>query len=133
MTYVLDASILSDYVIGGDVGRKARPYLTSASLDLHIPHLCVIETVSALRGLAIGGKISDDRARLALTNLADFPAKRWPQDLLLPRIWELRGAVTSYDATYVALAEVLEATLLTHDARLVKGASAMARCEILLL
>jgi predicted nucleic acid-binding protein len=43
---------------------------------------------------------------------------RYPHDVLLPRIWELRQNVTAYDAAYLALAEVLVAPLVTCDSRL---------------
>ena len=42
--------------------------------------------------------------------------------LLLPRIWQLRGSLTAYDATYVALADALGATLVTRDASLARVA-----------
>ena len=37
---------------------------------------------------------------------------------LLDRMWQLRANLTAYDATYVALAEALDCTLLSGDARL---------------
>ena len=55
-------------------------------------------------------------------DLADFPLQRYPHDFLLPRIWSLRNNLTAYDAAYVALAEALDAPLLTRDRRLAAAA-----------
>lgn len=49
---------------------------------------------------------------------------------MLPRIWELRNNLTAYDAAYVALAEALEAPLLTRDRRLAAAAGHRARIEL---
>ena len=78
----------------------------------------VVETASVLRGWVLGGDVPAERASLGLDDLADFPATRWEADSLLPRIWQLRSNVTAYDATYVALAESLDADLITRDRRL---------------
>jgi predicted nucleic acid-binding protein len=58
------------------------------------------------------------RGGLALGDLADLPLRRYPYDFLLPRIWELRNNLTAQDGAYVALAEALDASLLTRDRRL---------------
>ncbi|WP_239024994.1 type II toxin-antitoxin system VapC family toxin [Rhodoligotrophos defluvii] len=70
------------------------------------------------------------RGREALADLADLPLRRYPHDLLLPRIWALRCNLTAYDAAYVALAEVLDAPLLTRDRRLAAAAGEGARVEV---
>ncbi|RED36140.1 hypothetical protein BJ123_10873 [Rhodopseudomonas thermotolerans] len=67
---------------------------------------------------------------MALADLADFPLQRHPHEFLLPRIWQLRNNLTAYDATYVALAEVLEAPLLTRDKRLAGAAGHRAQIEL---
>jgi predicted nucleic acid-binding protein len=56
--------------------------------------------------------------------------RRYPQDFLLPRIWELRNNLTAYDAAYVALAEALGAPLLTRDKRLSSAAGHRAKIEL---
>jgi len=65
-----------------------------------------------------------------VADLADFPLRRYPHDLLLPRIWDLRNNLTAYDATYVALAEALDAPLLTRDRRLAAAAGHRAQIEL---
>jgi predicted nucleic acid-binding protein len=47
--------------------------------------------------------------------------KRYPHDVLLERMWELRHNFTAYDAAYIALAEALEAPLITCDRALTSG------------
>ena len=66
----------------------------------------------------------------ALSDLADFPFRRYPHDWLLLRVWELRNNVTAYDAVYVALAEALDAPLLTSDRHLAAAAGHHARVEL---
>ena len=83
-----------------------------------------------LRRYAAAGEIDQDRGRAALQDLADFPLRRYPHDLLLPRIWALRHNVTAYDAAYVALAEALDAPLLTRDRRLAAASGHRARIEV---
>jgi predicted nucleic acid-binding protein len=70
-------------------------------------------------------------ACMALADLADLPLQRYPHDFLLPCIWDLRNNLTARDATYVALAEALNAPLLTRDRRL--AATAPHRAQIVLV
>ena len=60
----------------------------------------------------------------------DFPLTRYPHDVLLERVWELRHNLTAYDAAYVALAEALDATLLTRDRRLATASGHRARVDL---
>ena len=76
------------------------------------------------------GEIDQERGRAALADLSDFPLRRYPHDVLLPRIWDLRHNLTAYDAAYVALAEALDAPLLTRDQRLAAAAGHHARVEL---
>ena len=133
MALVVDASVLSEYLVDSPFGREAAGVMREQGDDLHIPHLAVVETTSALRGWARAGRLPAGIAAAALDDLADFPAVRWPAEPLLPRVWELRDNLTSYDATYVALAEALDGTLLTADARLARGAEGRARCSVRLV
>jgi predicted nucleic acid-binding protein len=61
-----------------------------------------------------------------------MPLQRIPHTALIRRVWELRDNVTPYDAAYVALAEVLGATLLTADIRLSRAPGIQCQVETLL-
>jgi predicted nucleic acid-binding protein len=97
---------------------------------LHAPHLIDIEVAQVIRRYATNGDIDSERGRLALADLADLPLHRYPHDFLLPRVWELRNNLTAYDAAYVALAEILNAPLVTRDRRLAGAAGHHARIEL---
>lgn len=117
MRSVVDASSVVAYLLseGSDAEHEAMLG------DVHAPGLVDVEVTQALRGLLRAGKLdlaTADRARDELTQLA---VRRHPDARLLRRAWELRDVCTTYDALYVALAEALDATLLTRDARLAKG------------
>jgi len=113
---VLDASAVVELLRWSPAGQRVAG--TIADADLHVPHLCPVEVASALRSLVARGEVLEGRARAALEDLSDLPAIRHPVEPLLPRIWELRDTITAYDATYVALAEALGATLITGDRKL---------------
>ncbi len=120
MTLVADASVLAEYLLGTAVGGEIAE-MFHRDPSLHVPHLAVVEVVSVLRGWVRAGHVTRSRAEAALDDLSDLPAMRWPADPLLPRIWALRDNLSAYDATYVALAEALDATLVTADARLARA------------
>jgi predicted nucleic acid-binding protein len=127
---VVDASlIVTALADDGDDGDRARDRLRGERLVA--PHLIDLEVVSAWRRLAVAGDLDDRRAQLAMEDLRALRMERVPHGQLLPRCWELRDNLTVYDAAYVALAEVLDVTLVTADAGL--SAASGLRCEIELL
>lgn len=127
---VLDASILAEMLTGTSLGMTAHRLIRQRGGDLHVPHLAVVETTSVLRAWVRGGEVPETRAASALADLGAFPARRWPAEPLLPRMWELRDNISTYDASYIALAEVLGANLLTADRRLARGASSFTDVAI---
>lgn len=133
MALVLDASALAEYLVGSTLGREAAKHLDSQAGEIHVPHLAVIETASVIRAWVRKGELAIERAEQVLIDLRDLPARRWPAEFLLPRIWQLRDNLTVYDATYVALSEQLDASLLTADSRLARGVAALATCPIFVL
>ena len=98
---------------------------------LHAPHLLDVEVAQVIQRYAARGDIGGDRGRAALTDLVDLPLQRYPHEVLLPRIWALRHNFTAYDAAYVALAEALDAVLLTRDRRLAAAAGHHARIDLI--
>lgn len=99
-----------------------------ADESVHAPHLVDAEVVSALRRQVATGVLTPEQGRRALDVWKRLGLIRYAASPLLERVWELRAAVTSYDAMYVALAENLGCALVTADARLV-GANG-PRCAI---
>lgn len=98
--------------------------------DLHAPHLIDTEFLHALRRMTIGGQLSVDRVADARTDFADLALTRYPHQPLSDRIWQLRHNLTAYDATFVALAETLDTTLITCDARLAAAPNHHAEVEL---
>lgn len=128
---VVDASVLAN-VVGDDGadGRRARGELRTAG-DVAAPDLVDVETVAVLRKRWLGGTISGRRFASAVADLEAIVLDRYPTLPLMHRAYELRANVTAYDATYVALAEILGCELLTGDQRL--GNAPGPRCPIRLL
>jgi predicted nucleic acid-binding protein len=117
---VLDTSALLAVLVQQEPARELTRRLSEDG-DLHAPHLIDIEVLHALRGLVRAGKITADRAADARTDLADLAITRYGHEPLADRIWALRENLTAYDAAFVALAEALDAALVTCDARLARA------------
>jgi predicted nucleic acid-binding protein len=127
---VVDASALLEALLRTSAAKAVEDRLFAARQTLHAPHLLDVEVAQVIRRYAANGEIDAERGRMALADLADFPLRRYPHDFLLPRIWDLRNNLTAYDAAYVALAEVLNAPLVTRDRRLATAAGHRARIEL---
>ena len=119
---VVDASALLEVLLRTGAAAAVEAILFAPDESLHAPHLIDIEIAQVLRRYAAGGEIDAGRGAAALEDLAAMPLTRYPHDVLLSRVWTLRHNLTAYDAAYVALAEALDAPLLTRDRR-VAGAS----------
>lgn len=128
---VVDTSALLEALLRTPAGHDVENRLFAAGQTLHAPHLLDIEAAQVIRRYVANGDIDAARGHMALMDLADCPLRRYPHDFLLPRIWELRNNLTAYDAAYVALAEALDAPLLTRDRRLAAAAGHRARIELI--
>ncbi len=115
---VFDASVLVDYLAGGEYANQVRDHLLNHNEGLWAPHLVDAEVGHVLRRAVLIGELRPSIAGAALTALADLPLRRAGHRGLLARAWALRATVTFYDALYVALAERLDMPLLTLDGRL---------------
>jgi predicted nucleic acid-binding protein len=98
--------------------------------DLHGPHLIDTELLHALRRLVLNREISDERAADTRSDFEELALVRYPHAPLSDRVWELRHNMTAYDATFVALAEVLRVPLVTCDARLASAPGHGAEIEL---
>lgn len=117
MTVVIDASVVvSALVDSGPAGRWSEQWLLAGGIAA--PHLMPVEAANILRRAALRGDISADTASLAHADLQDLRVELFPYDVVAARAWQLRDNLTLYDAWYVALAELLDADLVTLDERL---------------
>jgi len=112
---VLDASAAIEWLLQSPAGVRIDKRIFSVSQSLHAPHLLDVEVAQVLRRYVREKTISEQRGEEALEDLGDLSLNRYPHDFLLPRVWKLRATLTAYDAVYIALAEVLDAPLLTCD------------------
>ena len=116
---VVDASALIDYLAAGTPTIPLAAQLRAN--ELHVPEICDIEVVSGLRRAALSGTTSAEAISLLLLDYVDLPIERHRHLPLLGRCWELFENFTPADATYVALAERLDAPVLTTDGRLTRA------------
>jgi predicted nucleic acid-binding protein len=120
---VLDASAALSGLLNAGPARASL-----ADDQLHTPHLVDIEVASGLRRHVLSGRIAADDGWAALHTWRRLGLTRYPAHGLLARIWELRDNLSAYDAAYVALAESLDCSLLTADARISRAPG--IRCSV---
>jgi predicted nucleic acid-binding protein len=128
---VVDASALLNALLGTPAGRVVRERIFAAGETLHAPHLLDLEVAQVVRRYAANGDIDAARGHRILVNMSSLAIGRHAHDPLLHRVWALRHNLTAYDAVYVALAEALDAPLITRDARLAASPGHHARIELL--
>ena len=128
---VVDASVFTSFYAADDPRRDLVAARLAVGDALFAPAHLDAEVVSALRGLARSNPVLSASVPAALHHLAGFPIRRMALAPLLSRMWELRDNVTPYDAAYVALAERLDARLVTGDSKL--AAVTGPRCEFELI
>jgi predicted nucleic acid-binding protein len=127
---VIDSSIVLEVLLRMPSAAALDKRLFVPGEVLHAPHLIDLEVAQVLRRYTLAGHITSEDGRIALEDFSDFPIRRLPHRILLPRVWELRHNMTAYDAAYVALAEALGAPLLTCDGRLAASPGHDARIEL---
>jgi predicted nucleic acid-binding protein len=127
---VVDASALLEVLLNTRAAPRIADRLFAMGETLHAPHVVDLEVAQVLRRYVAAGAVTATRGAEALTDFADLPLDRYPHQLFLERIWQLRHNLTAYDAAYIALAEALAAPLVTRDAALAR-AGHRARVELL--
>jgi len=120
---VVDASAALSALLNAGPARN-----TLAGERLHAPHLVDSEVASGLRRRVIAQHMRADAGWAALDTWRRLGMTRYPVFSLLDRVWELRDNLSAYDASYIALAELLDCSLLTADARL--GRAPGIRCSV---
>lgn len=127
---VLDASALVELVLDTEAGRRVAARIDRIDESLHAPHLLTVEVAQVLRRLAATGELTETRSAEALQDATDLDVEHYEHELLIARAWDLRDNLTMYDAVYVALAELLDAPLVTFDERLASAPGHRARIDI---
>ena len=112
--------------------RPAHPALLARlrSDELVAPHVIDLELLEALRGLVRGRQVTLDQAADIRSDFDALSITRYAHGGLADRIWELRHNLTAYDASYVALAEILDCPVVTSDAKMAKASGHRADVEV---
>lgn len=126
---VVDASALLELLLGTERADRLAARLLAHDQRLHAPHLIDIEIASALRRLTVSKNLSVARAGESFADLEAMAIERHAHTDLLPRVWELRNSLSAYDACYVALAEAVDAPLITCDTKLARSHGHRATIE----
>ena len=128
---VPDASVIADILLNADGAGNMRSRIFGAGESLHAPGILDLEVAQVLRRYAARRTISLHRGRSSIALLRLLPIRRYPHEILLGRIWELRDNLTAHDAAYVALAEALDATFVTRDSRIARVTGHQASIEVI--
>ena len=125
---ICDASAIASFLVGTDADAA---WVTSRIRETSIaaPELMPFETANVLRRHAAAKLITSSDASAAHAELLLLDVELWSYEVLAERAWQLRANLTSYDASYVALAELVEAPLVTLDRRIKKVRG--LRCAVL--
>lgn len=123
---VADASAIVEVLLAMPRAGEVRVALAEHS-ELHVPEHFNVEAISALRRYAISGQLPQLRAVEALAALRDLRTLTYPAIELAAEIWDLRDALTAYDAAYLALARRLDVGLVTLDGGLAAVAAREGR------
>jgi predicted nucleic acid-binding protein len=126
---VVDASVVIEVLLLTRDGWRLGSRLFERGPTLCAPELLDVEVTQIVRRYQRLGDLTAERGQSAIADLVDLPLERFTHRPLLERMWEMRANLTAYDAAYVALAEALDAPLLTRDARLARAVH-RARVEV---
>jgi predicted nucleic acid-binding protein len=118
---VVDASVLVEFLRGGQHAEVAEERLDAVEHTLWAPHLIDAEVGHALRRWVRLGELNAEAAGNALWEVGDLPLERVEHEQLVPVAWQLRDNFSFYDALYIALALMLDEPLLTFDGRLARA------------
>jgi predicted nucleic acid-binding protein len=116
---VIDASALVELLLRTVIGDRVEEAVSDA--ELVAPDVVNPEVVQALRGLERGGKLTGERASVAIARLSESNISRVATRMLLWEMWAMRANVSAYDACYLALARALSCPLLTADRALARA------------
>jgi predicted nucleic acid-binding protein len=128
---VVDSSVILEVLLRTKSAQTIEKKIFSRGQTLHAPHLIDLEIAQVIRRYASAGEITSERGTQAIEDFTDLRITRYPHDILLPRIWDLRTNMTAYDAAYVVLAEILDSPLLTRDSKLSRSSVTTAKVQLI--
>jgi predicted nucleic acid-binding protein len=128
---VLDASAALELLLRATDHPRLVDRVLRSGETIAAPHVLDLEVMHVLRGFVTAGELTEARAREAIQDHREMGICRYPHDVLLDRIWQLRGNCTAYDAAYLALSEAIEAPLITCDKKLAGIPGACASVEVI--
>src|SRR5262245_8171968 len=128
---VVDSSAMTELLLETPRGRRVEERLFRDGEALHAPHVMDVEVLRALRRFVLKGDITEERAETALADLVDFRIRRHEHYGFLFRAWQLRDNLAAYDAIYVAIAEALDAVVVTCDAPMGNAPGHSAPIEVI--
>lgn len=128
---VVDASAITELLLQTELGSRVEDRLYGDDQDLHAPHLLDVEVISAMRRLVHAREVNANRAQEAIEDLQMLRVIRHGHRDLAFRVWELRQNLTPYDAVYLALAESLDAALITCDRPFAGTSQGSKRIELI--
>jgi len=127
---VVDSSAVIEWLLRTQKGSLVEARLFAKWQSLNAPHLIDVEVIQVMRRYVRERALTEAGAQGRLQSLMDLPLLRHSHTPLLHRVWELRHHLTAYDAVYLALAELLDAPLLTCDAKLATAPGHHAIVEV---
>jgi predicted nucleic acid-binding protein len=128
---VIDASAAIELILRTELGERVALRALDSQERLYAPHLLDVEVAQVLRRFTQLKEITVSRALEALDDYAGLLVERAAHGELLGRMWQLRDSMTAYDGAYIALAEGLDAPLLTCDRKLARSHGHHAMIELL--
>jgi predicted nucleic acid-binding protein len=128
---VVDASAIIEILLKTRLAERCQYRIFDSQEQICAPFLLDIEVIQVLQRYALKCDITPERGNEALEDYIDFPIVRYPHEPLLPRVWELRNNLTAYDATYISLAELLKAPLITCDYKIAGAHGYSAAVEVI--
>lgn len=128
---VVDASAMIEFLLQTPLGSRVEARLLRGRPRLHAPHLIDVEVAQGFRRLVRAGQVATGRAAEALADLSVFDLQRYSHADLLLRVWALCDNFTAYDGVYIALAEAIDAPLITCDGPLGATRGHAARIEVI--
>ncbi|MET9200665.1 type II toxin-antitoxin system VapC family toxin [Gordonia sp. NPDC003585] len=127
---VVDASCLFEIV--ADTPRSVEVGARLAADPDHVaPEVIDVEVLGVVRAQYLRGGLDGTAAGQAVEDRREWPGERYSHRWMLDRVWELRESIRGPDAFFVTLAEALDATLVTLDAKLARAHGPTCRIEVL--